>query len=189
MADEIEAKMKVSDLAQVRARLKSAGAKPAGEHFETNVFFDREDAGLVRADKGLRLRTDHHVETGITDFILTFKGPRQSGTVKRRQEIEFSVNDAAAATAVFEALGFKVALSFQKRRESWKLADCKIELDQVPHLGTYVEIEGPSEEIVLKTRQTLGLEQEPLISTSYASLLAKYLEEHQIASRRVEFDR
>jgi adenylate cyclase, class 2 len=169
---EIEAKMQVDDLGAVRSRLKAAGAKAAGTHLETNIFFDTPGAALRRADRGLRLRANREVKSKRTVHIVTFKGPRQSGRLKRREEIEFEVVHPDAAIRVFRELGFGVSLRFQKRRESWTLGGCKIELDELPLLGTFVEIEGPGNRRIMQVRKRLGLADHPLITGSYASLMA-----------------
>src|ERR1700722_14744558 len=129
MGTQIEAKMKVPDLAAIRERLMALRASPAGLHLETNTFFDTPDAALRKGDKGLRIRVNQDQNSPDVDYIVTFKGPRQPGELKTRQEIEFAVDNLQAATALFTALGFEATISFQKRRESWTLLGCKIELD------------------------------------------------------------
>ena len=186
MAIEIEAKMKAADLEAIRRALRAQGATRYGSELETNAFFDTSSAGLKAAGKGLRLRTAVD-ESGKTRYVVTSKGPLLPGELKRREEIEFTVDDPAAAAALFENLGFAQTISFQKRRESWRFADCKVELDEMPYLGTFVEIEGPSEEKVMSARKSLGLESEPMIKTAYVSMLAKHLDEHGIADRRIKF--
>src|SRR5581483_639011 len=183
MPTEIEAKMKVSDPEVIRRRLEQRGAKPAGERLETNVFFDTPDRRLLGAGQGLRLRTNHAVATGKDEYVITFKGPLRPGDLKSREEREVSVEDASDAAALLDALGYKQIVSFQKKRRSWKLEGCKIELDEVPYLGTYVEVEGPDSTCVMKVRESLGLSNEPMIKTGYVSMLVKYLEDHGIASR------
>jgi len=180
---EIEAKMKVDDLDEIIRRLTSAGAQSTTEHLETNTFLDVSNRALQAADKGLRMRANFDVKTGKSKSIVTFKGPRKPGVLKSREEIEFGVDDAGAATAMFAELGFAPTLSFQKRRRSWTLLSCKVELDELPHIGSYVEVEGPSERQVNKAREALGLADQPVISESYAALLANYLDRHKIASR------
>jgi adenylate cyclase, class 2 len=187
MPTEIEAKIKVDNLEPIRQRLVALGAKKAGEHLETNTFFDAADASLRRADKGLRLRANQEITAGRTEYIVTFKGPRQAGQFKTRQEIEFTVSDPKATAAVLEALGFNASLSFQKRRRSWELGDCKVELDELPYLGTFVEIEGPTPEKIAAVRQQIGLADQPTITTSYTELISRYLQENHIAAARVEF--
>jgi adenylate cyclase, class 2 len=184
---EIEAKMKVDDLNEMRLRLQSARAQPAGLHLEINTFFDTPDESLRRADKGLRLRENRDAEKKTTDYIVTFKGPRQPGQLKTRPETEFTVDDPATAAEVFDSLGYKKLLSFQKRRESWLLLGCKVELDELPYLGSFVEIEGPTPAKVMHVRKVLQLADQPIVTTSYASLLVNYLSEHKIKTSVVEF--
>jgi len=187
MAVEIEAKMKVSDLEAVRVRLREHGAERAGAHFEVNEFFDTEDRTLLAADKGLRLRRSRDKATGEEKFVITFKGPRQHGPLKSRAEAEVTVGSFDDAQRLLHALGYVTILVFEKRRESWELAGCKVELDELPHLGTFVEIEGPREQDVLKVRELLRLGDRPMIKTGYAALLSTYLQEHGRSQRVVRF--
>ena len=90
------------------------------------------------------------------------------------------------AHELFLHLGYEPTLSFQKRRETWMLDDCEVALDELPYLGTYVEIEGKERDIPI-VREKLGLAGVPLISTGYISLLWRYLEDHKIANREITF--
>jgi adenylate cyclase class 2 len=187
VAVEIEAKMKVENLANVRERLQSVGAVMAGEHLERNVFFDTEDRSLLAADEGLRLRMSQDTRTGKTVYIITFKGPRQHGQLKSRDENEVTVGNFEDAAALLECLGFTRVLSFEKHRQSWTLGGCKVELDDLPYLGSYVEIEGPKEETVLKVREELELSARPLVRASYIAMLMTHLQERGEATRDIVF--
>ncbi len=184
---EIEAKMKVSDFAPVRERLQASGAKSAGVVMEINNFFDTEDRSLLAADEGLRLRQKRDLAGGPEVFIITYKGPRTHGQLKSREEVELTVGSDKDAIALLGCLGFVRVLSFQKKRESWKLGGCTIELDEVPYLGIYVEIEGPSEDAVLKVREQLQLADVPIVRASYIALLTTHLQEKGIATREIKF--
>jgi adenylate cyclase class 2 len=175
MPDEIEAKMKVDDLDAVRERLRGLKARRVGTELETNTFFDTPDSSLVRAGKGLRIREARGLETGRVRHVVTFKGPQQKGDLKNREEIEFSVDDGPAAVALLKAVGFEPILSFEKRRETWELDDCEIVLDELPILGTFIEVEGPGEAAVLRVREKLGLAGFPMITAGYATMLARHL--------------
>src|SRR4051812_45455811 len=188
MPVEIEAKMKVPDHASPRAQLQQLGATKVGEFLEINTFFDTEDRSLLAADHGLRIRVKRDVKTNTEEFILTLKGPRLHGQLKSREETEVTVANARDMTTILEQLGFRVVLSFEKRRESWTLGGCHVELDEVPHLGTYLEIEGPGEEKVMKVREQLGLSDRPLVKASYIALLMTYLQEHGQSGRQVRFE-
>src|SRR4051812_16925156 len=170
--------MSVESHEPVRARLREAGAQLVGNILETNVFLDTEDRSLLAADEGLRMRANKNLETGQTQFVITYKGPRHVGPLKSREEIELTVDSGSQAVSLLERLGYLTMIQFEKRRESWKLDDCKIELDEMPHLGLYVEVEGPSEASVMKVREKLHLNSRPLQKASYASMLMTYLQEH-----------
>src|SRR5690349_3617000 len=108
--------MSVPDHDAMRARLRAAGAEQAGRTLETNVFFDTEDRSLLAADEGLRLRRNHDEATGNDEHVITYKGPRQHGQLKSREEIELTVASSEDATHLLERLGFVRMLSFEKRR-------------------------------------------------------------------------
>ena len=74
-------------------------------------------------------------------------------------------------------LGYERKLTFEKRRQSWALDHCKIELDTLPELGSYVEIECASESAVLRMQKRLGMESAALIVASYPDVVSRYLSE------------
>ena len=188
MPIEIEAKMAVPDLEGVRAALLAQGAERMGLTLETNAFFDTGDRALLARDEGLRLRTNRDVERGGETHVITHKGPMQHGQLKSREEVELTVADPADAARLLGKLGFVRVLAFEKRRETWKLAGCKVELDEVPHLGPYVEVEGPGEAEVLQVREALGLADRPIIKTSYIAMLMNYLRERGRSATEVKFE-
>jgi adenylate cyclase class 2 len=175
MSIEIEAKIKVEDFEAVRRRLMQSGARRVGAVLETNSFFDTPAGTLVAADKGLRLRRTRDLTTSEEHFIITVKGPQRQGPFKSREEAEVNVDNGDRAADVLKALGFVPTLTFEKRRESFELGGCKIELDELPILGRFVEIEGPGEDAIARVRETLGLAERPPIKTGYIGMLAKHL--------------
>ena len=189
MPVEVEAKMKVADLGVIRERLRASGAARVGQRFELNAFFDTPDRALKSRDEGLRVRsmTD---EAGATTAVMTFKGPhvgKSGDALKRREEIEFAVGDLDAAAALLARLGFGRTLAFEKRRETWTLHDCFVELDALPHLGTFVEIEGAADAIAV-VRTTLALDGEPLITRGYIGMMTKLVAERPELGPIVRFE-
>jgi adenylate cyclase class 2 len=187
MPVEIEAKMKLDEVNTIASTLKERGAVLVGNYFEENTFYDTDDRALLAANEGLRLRVATNLSTGQSHAALTHKGPASCSELAKREETELPVAGAAEAHALLERLGYARCLSFEKRRQSWKFDGCKIEIDEVPHLGYYVEIEGHSEQHVMRTRESLGLSQKPLIKASYASMLTCYLQENGQTSAHVRF--
>ncbi|HEY1684772.1 MAG TPA: class IV adenylate cyclase [Tepidisphaeraceae bacterium] len=168
---EIEAKLRIADFSPLRAQLEKLGAVRLGQRDETNIFFDTPDRRLLAADKGLRLRHQRDLATQHDQFILTFKGPNLPGPLKQREERELTIESATSAIALLKSLGYEPIFQFQKRREIWQLNDCEIALDELPDLGKFVEIEGPSENAIQSLLQQLSLQNEPLIRESYVALL------------------
>lgn len=172
---EIEVKMRLTDPAAIEARLESLGATRRARLLETNVFLDRPDGSLRAADRGLRVRLEQELDRNEAQVVITHKGPRRAGEVKEREETELTCESLECAVALLEALGFQRGLSFEKRRDKWTLEDCEVCLDRMPRLGSFLEIEGPSRETVLRWRERLGLADARLIRESYATMLAEAL--------------
>jgi adenylate cyclase class 2 len=185
---ELELKVKVHDFDAVRKALTGSGAKHVGSVLEVNTFFDTPDKSLLAQDKGLRLRRTRDDRTGKEQFVITVKGPAQPGPFKSREEAETDVDDGDRAAGVLQALGFRPELSFEKRRESWTLDGCKIELDELPILGRLVEIEGPDETTVSRVRDRLGLTALASIKTGYIALLSRHLQETGDKRTTITFD-
>jgi len=177
MPIEIEAKMKVESFEPVGAALRQHNAVALGEHIETDTFFDTHDRALLAADKGLRLRVALDTTTNKSEALLTHKGPLGLGALKKRQETQTLVANPQAMARLLEQLGFMQWLRYQKRRQSWQLDTCRVELDEIPHLGKYVEIEGPSDNAVMEVRDKLGLSSHTLIKASYVAMLTDHLQE------------
>lgn len=168
MADEIEAKARVESLDEVRGRLGRLGARPVESGFEHNVVFDTPDGRLRAKDSLLRLRK-------YVRSVLTFKGPRgDSRPVKSRREVEFEVSDFDSAAELLESLGFVKAWTYEKRREKWTLDDAKVFLDNVPFLGSFVEVEARSEERVMAALDKLGVPKSAITPGTYLELFQEY---------------
>lgn len=182
---EIEAKFAVGDLEQVRGRLRSAGATYVGRVLECNRFFDRADAGLRAAGCGLRVRSVRVLDGPAVAATVTFKGPVQAGAFKTRRECELAVSDAEQAAELLTLLGFDETILFEKRRESWRHGGCMIELDELPFIGTFVEIEGPSEGAIRDVQERLALGGTACERASYLALIVRHCENAGISLRHM----
>ncbi|MCX5647353.1 MAG: class IV adenylate cyclase [Phycisphaerae bacterium] len=169
MHEEIEAKLKVDSLEDVGRRLRECSASFVRETVQTDAYFDTADRRLTRADECLRLRRE---KIGPRErLILAYKGPKRQDDYKKRTEIELGVNDAGTAELLLAALGYQKVLAFNKRRCLWRLHDCEVALDELPLLGTFVEIEGPDSGTISQVQEMLGLARVPHTMDSYASLI------------------
>ncbi len=180
MSIEVEAKIRIGNPDAIRANLSRSGAKFVGRRFEVNGFFDDAARSLLSRDEGLRLRSMREESTRKETAVITFKGPQQSkgpkhgqGTndLKRREEIEFGIDDYEKASALLARLGYTPTLAFEKRREIWTLMDCELVIDELPVLGFFMEIEGPSENRVRETMSVCDLLGHATITDSYIKML------------------
>lgn len=167
---EIEAKLRVEDLAPVDACLRKCGARFQGEHIQRDDYFEDAQGTLAGSDRCLRIRRE--TCKGQETQFVTYKGPKQRGAYKRRQELEFEVSDPETVELLLAALGYQPALVVEKTRQVWELNACQVGLDSLSGLGQFVEIEGPDEATIEGVQAALGLADCPHIPESYACLLA-----------------
>ena len=175
MCIEIEAKLKVDSLSEVKHKLEELGGRFLGEQLQFDYFFDDVNSTLIKKDECLRLRKQ---KIGKSEScFLAYKGAKEKSNLKKRQEIESEINDADAIQKLLLALGYEQVLVVEKKRSLWQFGKCEVALDQLPILGDFVEIEGPDEEQITKVQKSLGLTDLPHISKSYASLLTAHLQQ------------
>lgn len=129
--------------------------------FEVKAPVPADRVGALRAALGAPLRVEEHADLYLAhparDFAqtdealrlssrggradITYKGPKLDARTKARREIVVPVEDAAAARAMLEALGFRAVREVRKTRSIFARAGFEVALDEVPGLGTYVELE------------------------------------------------
>src|SRR6056297_1632085 len=152
MAQEIEAKFLNVDHDGLRLKLKESGAEQefAMRNYR-RVMFDHEDERFQKNDHSRRLRVRDEGDR----VMLNFKS--RSSTVYDN-ETEVEVSSFEDTVALLKSAGF-VDFSYQEsRREMWLLDGCEVCLDEWPWIPTYVEIEGPNEEVIKKVAAILGFD-------------------------------
>jgi adenylate cyclase class 2 len=186
MAHEIEVKFKVDSHPPIRRALNRLGAQYVATVVQEDSYYDTPDKDLLASQSGLRIREIKVLRSASGarpngQPVLTYKGPLQAGRkAKVRREIETHFETPNSIRQILQALDHHLILSFQKRRTTYRLGRCVIELDELPLLGTFVEVEGPSERLVVSVAGKLGLAGES-IKTSYAHMIAKAA---QVAGRK-----
>jgi len=166
---EIEAKIKVDSLQQVTAKLIELGGEFGQEQLQVDNYFDDAEGTFKKSDRCLRLR---RLLVGKDErFFLTYKGAKKKNEFKKRQEVEVEIKDGNSAEQLLLILGYEKAMVFEKKRQSWQFGECEVALDELPLLGSFVEIEGPDAEKIADVQKNLGLSDLPPILESYASLM------------------
>ncbi|HKG11922.1 MAG TPA: class IV adenylate cyclase [Pyrinomonadaceae bacterium] len=150
----------------LRLRLKEACAEVVREEeFEENTIYT--GPGLDPRSRVLRLRRVN----GRALFTFKERDPSPSA-VKRQREEETEVSDAGALAAILEALGYRAALVYEKRRATWRLNDTEVVMDELP-FGLFLEIEG-EESAILEAEKLLDLEDAEAEHAPYPELTLRH---------------
>jgi len=185
---EIEIKLKLDTHDGVLVRLAALQARHVGRVRETNIFFDRADGALRRADAGLRVRLTTSADDLVPKALLTFKGPAAAGGLRSREAFDLAVTPQEQVVPLLRGLGFEQVLLFEKDRDTWRVGECLVELDTLPVFGCFLEIEGPSEEAVRGVQGVLGLSHMRQERKSYSQMVGEYLQQKASAQLRFGSD-
>ena len=175
---EVECKFRVQDAIAIRKRLKDLGGVYLRREEHRDTYLQHPSRDFRKTDEALRIR-----EVDGEPFI-TYKGPRLTGPIKIRPEIELPMVSGTVDDwlKIWGHLGFVVALTVPKTREVYTLEHCHrsvtITLDHVESLGYFSEIERmindqceieQAQRDIQEVGQRLGLSQ--VESHSYLSML------------------
>ena len=107
--------------------------------------------------------------------LITCKSQSTGGDISVRPSIDIHADPGELVPALWTALGFHETLRFEKRRETWRLDHCLVELDQLPVFGQFVEIEGPDEAAIRDVRTRLGLDGATVEKKTYLVMVRDHL--------------
>ena len=78
-------------------------------------------------------------------------------SVDGAKEHEVNVDNFEETIAILEAAGLPYTSFQESKRETWRLGDAEIVIDEWPWLAPYIEIEANDEHAVRETAEALGL--------------------------------
>lgn len=179
---EREIKFYVEDLVQISERLRLCGAVLTRPRtLERNLRLDTSDQELARGGRLLRIRTDDKVR-------VTYKADaRVEGGVIARTEIEFEADDARMVQKLFEALGYRLTVIYEKFRAEYKLGDVVVVLDELP-FGNFVEIEAPNNVLIEGVSQILGLNFSKGTAINYLGLFEIFKSHRDVTFNDLTFE-
>lgn len=187
MKTETEVKFIQIDVEHMRQKLHALGAEcKQPMRLMTRVIIDYPDDRMQLKDAFVRIR-DEGDKTTVTykQFI--------SHSVDGAKEIEFAVDDFESAVKLFEQIGLSVRSFQESKRETWKLGDVEIVIDEWPWLRPYIEIEGDSEGALKQVADKLELDwNDAIFGDVMAAYRAQYThltDKHAISTiAEVRFD-
>lgn len=135
MSIEVEVKVPVNNLDEIRNKLVKLGARYLETRLETDIYLNHPSRDFSKTGEALRIR----VSNG--SCLLTYKSALD-GTMKVRRELEVQCSNASVLLEILEALGFHPMIKISKIREVYELKDnIRLYLDEVRFLGRFLEIE------------------------------------------------
>lgn len=135
MKSEIEVKFLDINHGEMRAKLEELGAVCVQPMRLMRRVAIENDFMRTGKDAFLRVRDEGHRVT------MTYKQFDEL-SVDGAKEIEVIVSDFEATVAILEQAGLKSRTFQETKRETWKLGEYEIVLDEWPWLKPYIEIEG-----------------------------------------------
>lgn len=152
MQTEIEVKFCRINIEDMRKRLQGAGAyleQPMRLMRRVNMETEYQRAHFAF----LRIRDEGNKVT------LTYKqrSDHKASTIDSVKEIEVEVSDFEKTVEIFRLSDLPPVTYQESKRETWKLDEVEVVIDEWPWIEPYIEIEGPSEAAVKAAAAKLGL--------------------------------
>lgn len=166
---EIEAKAKIKNKREIKARIREAGGEYLRTETQDDAYFAHPSRDFAITDETIRIRT---VES---DHFLTYKGKKLDFQTKTREEIEIRIECAGKMAEILERLGFSLVANVIKVRDYYSLDDYWVAVDEVFDVGQFIEIEkhgtNYKPEELVKLIESLGIERTQMERKSYLELL------------------
>lgn len=167
---EIEAKIKIENT----KILTDIGAVFISKSYVKDIYFDNENNVFEKKDLVLRLRNQNE------KYSITYKGPRQKDeNLSVREEIEPSISNFNDTKIILESLGYHITDNVEKTRELFRLKNysAKLEVDNYPFVGLFLEIEGERKEVI-EIMNLLGFSMDDAIKKHNGEIFEDYVKNH-----------
>lgn len=164
----VEIKARCSNSNEIRDYLVSKGAELKGTDRQTDTYFNVSHGRL-------KLR-----EGNIENNLIFYERPNQAGPKQSAFQLVNVPDAAGLKNALASANGIKVVV--EKIREIYYIRNVKFHIDEVPGLGSFVEIEAGNitapelNAVQLKEQcdfylSAFGIPEQDLMEVSYSDLL------------------
>lgn len=180
MKTEYEATFLGIDREELTAHLNALGAMlTRPEYVQRRVTLELPKE---KQDPNTWLRVRDEGSGKVTLTLKSVDGKSIAG----QKEILVEVGSFDDTVALLESIGCERKSYQESRRELWQFSDTEIAIDTWPFLDPYVELEGPSEELVREAAVLLGFDYERAIFDTvngiYKKKYGKTLDELKLTS-------
>lgn len=143
---------------------------------QLDEYYDTLDGQLKKQDLVIRIRSNGEKKT------IALKSPRvelPSG-MTNRIELEFLSADGEKVHEQLKNQGLNPNEAAEKERWTFIYNDCEIVLDKLPFIGSFIEIEGPTEIAINQVVSLLNLSSCQVIRQNYGELMMAKFRELQL---------
>lgn len=146
-------------------------------HFsQLDEYYDTPDRKLKKQDLVIRIRSNGEKKT------IALKSPRIELLSGMTSRIELEFLSAAGENVHQQLLNQGLLPNEAAEKERWTFVynNCEIVLDKLPFIGTFIEIEGPSEIAIQEVIALLDLSAYPIVCKNYGELMIEKFQELQL---------
>lgn len=165
---EIEVKVLEIDTAKIVAQIEAWGGVCTGNWLMRTSLYDFPDRRLLNNGGHIRIRNE-----GDT-WHCTYKRKISDTEAKVMEELDLGISDPDTADKILRALGLERILYFEKKRLHYQKDHIVFDIDELPRIPTYLEIEAPSWEEILQVLQVFNIPREKALPIGPKSLLHLY---------------
>ncbi|WP_165074077.1 class IV adenylate cyclase [Paludisphaera rhizosphaerae] len=148
MGYEVEVKYRGVDHDALARALEALKAEPLGSVDEEDLYYNHPARDFAATNEAFRIRCIGD------DNRITYKGPKEAGPTKTREEIEISFEPGEEGrellARMFDRLSFRRVAVVRKRRTSYRLTfhnrEATVTLDRAEDLGDFAEVETLAED-------------------------------------------
>lgn len=161
--------------------IKSFGP-PISHLKQLDEYYDTPDGQLKKQDLVIRIRSFDEKKT------IALKSPRvdlPSG-MSNRIELEFIAAEGEKIHKQLLSQGLNPNEAAEKERWTFIHNDCEIVLDKLPFIGSFIEIEGPSEAAIEDVVTLLDLNSCEVIRQNYGELMTAKFRELQLPLTNIQ---
>jgi adenylate cyclase, class 2 len=177
--NELEIKIQIDTqehFQKVYETCKKLFGDPTSHVLQLDEYYDTPDGQLKKQDLVIRIRSNGTKKT------IALKSPRidlPSGMTSRI-ELEFLSAEGEKVHDQLINQGLKPLEAAEKERWTFVTENCEIVLDKLPFIGSFIEIEGPSEAAITEIVHLLDLSSCLVIRKNYGELMMAKFRELQL---------
>jgi adenylate cyclase class 2 len=172
MSTEIEVKVLEIEPARIISKIEQLGGVQAGNWLIRTQVYDFPDRRLLSQGSYIRVRNEGSI------WHWTYKRKISQSAkcmeAKTMEELDVEASDPETVHHILQALGLEVVLYFEKKRQHYKNGSVIFDVDELPTIPPFLEIEAPSLQEIHDALEKLGIPPQKALSLGPKELLAFY---------------